>query len=528
MSLPRYLWWTVAGACLAAIIVFGPTLQYSFVNYDDPEILQKNDDVLNFDIGNILFKQSAYDYIPVTLLSFAIENKIFGLNPTIYHLDNLLFHLINIVLLALFLFTLFPEKPLIGILGTFVFAIHPLQVESVAWITQRKNVIYVMFYLLALLSYCEKRLWPAGIFFVLSVMAKATAITLPFLFLLIDFLQRGRLEKRDIKAKWPFFLISLGVAVIHLQMHGTDVHLKKSYTILDVGHNFFSSLTFYISKCFLPLNLAPYYEKNVFAFHWYDFAVTIAAVLFAIVFVTRIVKNKKDKNICLFGIGLFILTLGPTLQLVPFGNYFLYADRYIYFPIIGMAIFLAIIFEQVKKEDLRQFSFIAIFVLIGAMVISSYNRQVIWKDSITLWESQIETYPRTELAYFNLGGAYLFENNNAEKSIPYYQKALEIDPTYVEAVFNWGLALNSLKKEREALEKFEQVIKMANVGKAYLNAGILWQRFGNLDRAIEYFKAGTEREPKIAKAWELLASAYQAKGMMSEALEAQHRAISSQ
>ena len=269
---------------LITFISFYPSLSNGFTNWDDTEYVTENPVIFNLNIENIknifdFTNEESYRtnilvkslYVPLTMLSFAVDHHFFKFNPFGYHLTNLILHLFNTIFVFWFIYLL-RKNIFMAFFVSLLFGIHPMHVESVAWITERKDVLYSFFFLLSLISYVyyvRKNhiilLIITFILFTLSLLSKPMAITLPVLLILIDFYEKRKFEKKTIFEKIPFFilsfievLISFKISSIYKTVKDSDVQRSFFYGVGLAGYGFL----FYIKKMFAPVNLSPIYPHT--------------------------------------------------------------------------------------------------------------------------------------------------------------------------------------------------------------------------------------------------------------------------
>jgi hypothetical protein len=281
------------------------------------------------------------NYGPLTLLSYAFDYRMGRLKPLTYHTTNLLFHLLNCIL-VFWLVNLLSGAAPVAFLVAMLFGIHPLHVESVAWISERKDVLYSFFFLSSLISYVKYLHKKQTLFYILSLLlflasclSKAMAITLPFVLFLIEYLLRHKIDKKTLFGKLPFGLISLVFCIITLLTQYGPSHAKPAHlfsfldNILRAGYG----LMFYIYKIILPVRLSGLYPNPQNIGGNYPM-VFFLAPLVIILLILLIIKFRNNRKV-IFGTGFFIITILPVLQLLPVG-WAIAADRYTYIPAIGI------------------------------------------------------------------------------------------------------------------------------------------------------------------------------------------------
>jgi len=372
-------------------------------------------------------------YHPLTMLSLGVDVRLFGFNPTAFHAMNVALHAATALLILLLLFQLTGSVPA-ALAGALFFAIHPLRVESVAWISERKDVLMVVFFVAALVTYLAhlRRGVSIGwtyLLFILAILSKATAITLPAGLILLDIAERGRPRLLD---KIPFFILSVAgaiEAIVAIHSKGnvlSEFHFTFGQRMLLVGR----ALVLYFSREIVPVNLNAYYRYHpaIERADWLSFFAMLflgAAVLTSVRRFPRLVA----------GLAFFVLTLAPMLPLMATGNT-LGADRYTYIPSIGLAYVVAVGVAMLSMRG--AIASIAIGgAILGAL---TWSRCEVWHDGETLWRSVIDSDPGVAVAWNNLGHALVSDGKHAE-AFYYFTRAIELDPCYATALRNHALEL---------------------------------------------------------------------------------------
>ncbi|MGQ0828624.1 MAG: tetratricopeptide repeat protein [Bacteroidota bacterium] len=509
---------------------FSPVKKNDFVNYDDPHYVYENALIKELNFKNIktIFTTRTSDlYVPLVLLSYSIEHHFFKLDPQAYHLTNLFLHLIN-CLLVLWLIWLLSKNLLITITISGLFALHLLHVESVAWITERKDVLYALFYLLALLFYhfhnernSKKYYVFAILFFILSCFSKAMAVTLPAILLLYDYFY---LQKRSLKIiinKIPFAVISfvfiiVALKTMNLQGRGAN---NLEYNLFDKIATASYGLFFYIQKAVLPVNLSVIYSYPEKTGNLLPLIYLISPILVGIIF-WLVFFYKKSNPIIKACFLFFIISILPVLQIIP-NTFTIAADRYFYLPSLGLfgiaAYLLNKVIEQKKMNSTPAWILVSSTLIIFA--VGTYNRCKVWENSITLFSDVIKNYRTSDVAYGNLGLAY---NNKGDfkTALPLLEKAASLNPKNSEVLNNYGWALSMTKQYEQAIEQFNRSIAIyPKEPKTYINLGNTYGTIGKFDLSIENFTKALELEPNNTTTLYNLGYTYLNAGNKTKALE---------
>ena len=331
---------------LALLITAGslfPSIQNKFTNWDDGEYVTENTlirDISPASIKGMFVEPVSSNFHPLTIFSFAVEYKFAGLNPFFYHLTNLVIHLLNTGFVFLFIYLLCRNGP-VAFLTALLFGIHPLHVESVAWISERKDVLYTFFYLSSLIAYIRYlERANAGAYvlsfllFILSCLAKSMAVTLPAVLLLIDYYRSGKLTRGNIIAKVHFFAVSAAVSFIAVMTQRAQEVIERTQEVFGSLMNVYvavKGICFYLWKIIIPVHLSAIYPMPP-AVRGGELALDIAVVA---ALSLAIYFSRKKSRIYIFGGLFFLITILPVLKFIPIGNAIFAADRYTYVPSIG-------------------------------------------------------------------------------------------------------------------------------------------------------------------------------------------------
>jgi len=432
---------------------FLPSLSNGFVDWDDPEYVYENVSIRTLSPHNIgLFFTQAYvgSYCPLVMLSYAAEYHFFKLDPRAYHATNYCLHLLMTLLVFYFVY-LVSRKAAVAFIAALLFGVHPLHVESVAWITERKDLLSSLFYIVSLISYMwylrgKKLIFLAACFLacVLSLLSKPMAVTLPVIALLLDYYERRKLNIQAFAEKIPLFAAALifGIVNMHFQ---TQAAATKLAADLGVKTYFLSKvLVFYLYKTLLPVKLsAMYVYHNVNPSHLAEIKYYIA-ILAALVIL--MIWSKRRARTILFGGLFFFVTLLPVLKIIPAGDTFA-ADRYMYIPSIGLFyIFACIAYRIFALKPQLPIIRSAAACLIGLWVLAlstlTLERCLVWKNTETLFKDVIKNHRTNPLPYNNLG-IYYAEKGDLDSAIRYFKEALSVRPHFTMAEKNLEIAVQN-------------------------------------------------------------------------------------
>ena len=510
--------------------VFFPTISNDFVNLDDPNYLTENPVVNSLSSVNIkamFSNQFVGNYQPVTMIFYAIEVHFFNFNPHAFHFFNLLLHLFNVVLLY-FIILKISKKSIIAFITSLLFAIHPMHVESVAWVAELKDVLYAFFTFGAILLYLiykelkghKSYYFLSLILFTLSILSKAQAVVLPLVLILIDYFMNKKFTWKFVVCKVPFFLISIIFGVIAFLVQ------KKAGAVQDYNYfPFFTRILFscyglmnYFSKIFLPIHLSCFYPypetHDIINSNWVYVSPLIVVILGAVLFWA--IKNSK---VIFFGLLFFLITIILVLQLIPIGDAII-ADRYTYLPAIGLFFIIAYYFEKLYLQN-RNYQ--KIFIGIGIVItitlsILSFNRVKLWKNSVSIYTDCLNNY-EVGIIYNNRGAAY-FNLQNYEQAAKDISACLVLKPRYPHAAKNLGITYEKLNDNVKANENYSKEIELyPNDFNNYINRGRTYKTLNKFDEAEkDYSKAISLNETAI-DAYFGRAEIFNRKGRIQESVD---------
>jgi len=520
---------------LVTFAVFYRVSGYDFVNFDDDVYVTENSRVHSgLTPDNIAWAFTAENvyWHPLTWISHMVDVQIWGLNPGPQHMTNLIFHILNALLLFLTL------NYMTGALwrSAFVaalFALHPINVESVAWVAERKNVLSTFFMMLALLAYRFYAAKPnrvryllVGTLFVLGLLAKPMLVTLPFVFLLLDYWPLGRFSLRDasgnhsgramslILEKVPFLCLS-GLSVI---VSSVSVQAIKSLETVPMTMrigNALVSCVKYMGKMFWPFNLAVYYPfpQNISAWQLLG---TLSILVIVSGFAVRFFKQYQYVAVGWFW---YLGTLVPVSGLVQAGLWPAMADRWAYVPLIGLyiAIVWGIAELAERRPYCRKFIPVAAILLLGILCTTTGLQLGYWKNSVALFRHAIEITVDNAIAHNNLGNA-LSSLDDQDEAYKHYAEALRIRPNYANAHYNMARILTDRGQLDEALRHYEASIRFnPHMSKAYYNRGIILAQKGDDSAAIHNFSQAVQLDPGFAEAHNNLGVVLVRQGKIDEA-----------
>jgi protein O-mannosyl-transferase len=558
---------------LAVWAAFGQTLHHGFVNYDDQVYVYENPMVAQgltvSGIVQAFTRVHASNWHPVTWLSHMLDCQFYGLKAGGHHLTNVLLHAATAILLFLALRRMLNVRPepssppgavtwRCGFVAA-VFAVHPLRVESVAWVAERKDVLSGLFFMLTLWAYARyaqkqsrgegrgasakdnipalgSRLWTldyalALFFFACGLMSKPMLVTVPLVLLLLDYWPLKRFTIDDLRLtmrplfleKLPFIGLALASGVVTLFAQRDALQSFGQISPPLRLENALLSYVGYIGQMFRPSGLAVYYPflaKDI----------TISGVLLSVLLLSGITAGalvaRRSRPWLLTGWLWYLVMLAPVIGLVQVGAQ-ARADRYTYLPQIGLYILVAWGAADlcgVRRRCRAALALIA--VAIPVVLLACARRQTAyWQDSVTLWTQTLACTSDNDVAHNNLGLA-LADQGKVAEAIQHYEFALQIKPDNAKAHYNLGSALARQGKLTEAIQHYEEALRLKpDYADAYNNFGIALAAGGRPVDAIQLFERALQLKPDFAKAHYNLGSVLARQGKWNEAIQHFERAI---
>ena len=526
------------------ILVFLPALQNDFVNWDDNIYVTENLYIRSLDSRFFEWMFSLQDtlWVPLTRLSHALNYAIWELNPVGHHLTNNVLHGLNSFLVVMVIFRLmtlikdrnahsepagevYVKRALItaGLTGI-LFGIHPLRVESVAWVTERKDVLSAFFLLLSLLYYfrfvtsslknirCLNYVLSL-FFFVTALLSKPIVVTLPLVLIILDIypLERLRVGLKSqlgvLAEKIPFFALSLmsSIVIMLTYEHQGIVVTKSNVFLFERLLVSIKSICFYLYKMAWPVDLAPFYpypsEISITTLEYFGPLILVMGITAFCIY------SWKGQKVWSVVWAYFIVTLLPVLGIVKF-SVFAGADRYTYLPAIGpfflVGLGAGLIYERIVSDagvaiSIKKFLPVPAIIIICILSLMTVKQIGIWKNSFSLWNWQLTLYS-TEVAYNNLGQT-LDEAGRTDEAMELYKKALTLNPDFPHALYNLGNAYKD-KGDLIAAEKAWQRTVEIEPGHSYAlnHLGNVYYYRGLYQEAKKYYAASVEMDSMHAKA----------------------------
>ncbi len=495
-----------------------PSLENGFVHWDDPVYLLENQSIRQLSPANIQQIFTSFvngNYQPLTILTFAFEYHFFQLKPLIYHFNNLFLHIFNAIL-VFYLVSLLSKNKFSPFVVSLLFAIHPMHVESVAWVTERKDVLFGFFYLIALIFYANyisqknyRLLLGTFFFFIFSLLSKPSAVSLPLILFIFDYYKGRKVDRAAVLEKVPFFFFSLVFGIIAI--YAAQIPWEDPYPLLH-KFTFFErvflstfALMTYGLKLIFPLKLSCYYpypdiHSGLLPYSYYFSALGIGIVLWILF------SFHKRVKILVFGIMFFLLTIIFNLHLYSVGRVLL-ADRFTYLPYIGLFFIVSELLYFFYKRKMssslirRRIFLIFSFLTIAALCALTWQRCKVWKNTICLWSDVIEKYPNEPMGYYNRVNNFI-EWGAIDLAINDYIKGISLVP-YPEAYCGLGNMYFLKGLDTLALENYSKAIMMdPEYINAYLNRAEYYRIKGKYQEALNDYSFALTLDPNLMSARE--------------------------
>jgi protein O-mannosyl-transferase len=534
--------------------VFGQTLTHDFVNFDDHVYVYENPLVIRGlsteGIIGAFGHTHARNWHPLTTLSHMLDCQLYGLNAGGHHFTNVILHSISVLLLFLVLKRMTDALWQSAFVAA-LFAIHPLHVESVAWIAERKDVLSAVFFMLTLAAYVRYARGPSArryllvaLLFAFGLMSKPMLVTLPFVLLLLDYWPLGRIEgqkseignrlQRLITEKLPLFALSAlsCIATLFAQRQGPTA--IDQLPLLWRLENTFVTYVTYIWQMLWPVRLAVFYPHPNDRLPLVE--VTVAIALLAGISLL-VIYLRRTKPYLVAGWFWYLGMLVPVIGLIQVGEQ-AHADRYTYLPQIGLYIMIAWTFGDLLLESTpgirRALVGLVATIAIVSLGVRALGQASYWKNSETLWNHTLAVTGENDVAHNNLG-FLLLRRGELDKAISEFQAALDIRSRNTDTHYTLGAALiqsnlgNALARKQlwdEAIDHLQEAVRLRpDYADAYFNLGSVLFQQGRLDQAIAQWRKALAIRPRDAEAHRNLASALRKQGNLKDAISEYEQAL---
>ena len=535
---------------LATLALYNSVVHHPFVNFDDDRYVTDNAHVMaGLHWSTVKWAFTSFDeanWHPLTWLSHALDCQLFGLNPAGHHYTSVLLHAANVLLLF---WVLWRATGATGpsLFVAALFALHPINVESVAWVAERKSVLSMLFFLLALWAYQRyvrkpgiRRYAAVAAAFACGLMAKPMVITLPFVLLLWDYWplagkSRSGADQENppyrlfwlVLEKIPLFLLSLASAIVTVkaQKAGDAIGSMVQYPLSVRLENAIVAYARYLAKAFWPTHLAPIYPHPGTSLKIWEVAIS-GILLLAI---TALVLAAKRRRYLLVGWLWFLGTLVPMIGLVQVGTQAM-ADRYAYLPFIGLFIMVAWGAGELAEEwHISRASVAGVAaVCLVALALMAHRQIGYWGDNFSLWSHAVQVAPDSFIAQDNLGGA-LLEAGHYDEAMQHFHAAVAIDGTDPMSRLNIAADEQRHGHWQQAIDQYSRLVVTTHDPRyratAFSDMGYAYRELGDLAKAKQSFAAAVSLRPRTLRAWVGLGLVAQKSGDPAAAVAAYTQAL---
>ncbi len=500
---------------IVTLAVFRQVNRYDFINIDDGVYITENSHIqTGITLEGVRWAFSttyAEFWHPLTWLSLMFDYQLHGLNSSGYHLTNLILHIMS-TLLLFWLFIRMTGAIWKSAFVAAIFALHPLHVESVAWISERKDVLSVFFWMLTLCLYVYytekpviKRYLPVLFCFACGLMSKPIVVTLPLIMILLDYWPLRRFESRksnwvlwQLKEKIPFFILSAVFAIITIYAQVKPTANVKYFSLTSRLANASVTFVIYLEKTFWPHDLAVFYPFPGQIPLWQ----ISGAILFIFIISAAVIVKAKQLPHLLAGWLWYAITLLPVIGIIQVGCHSM-ADRYTYLPLIGIAVMLTWgIPSLIKSEDIRKkILFPSGIAVLAILAVFTWQQCGYWKNSTILLCHTLQITKDNYLAHNNLG-AVLLDGGKTKEAFSHFNEALRLNPDYPIALYNRGTAYYKMGQDQLAIEDFNKAVHLKeDYADAYNNRGNVYLSLGQYQLAIEDFNRAVRLKPNYVEAY---------------------------
>lgn len=542
------LWlpWMVAAVLLVLTwYLYKPSLDNHFSNWDDPVYVIENEHVKNLNAQNAAYfftHASATNYHPLTMLSLSLDyhfttndkhlfRETDELEAYAFHRTSLIFHVLNVLLVFIFVYLLSRKRLIVATITALLFAIHPMHVESVAWIAERKDVLYTFFFLAGLivyLKYLEKQNWVrllvTALLFLASMLSKPSAVVFPLILLAIDYFYGRKFTRKVFLEKIPFFLmaITFGIITFMIQSQSAVAGIKV-FTIFQ--RFMFASYGFimYQFKLLVPLKIAAFYPYPVLNPAGYMPLMYYLSPLIALVNIALVYFSSRFTKVFSFGYLFYFFSIVLVLQFMPVGTAIM-ADRYSYISAIGVFFIIAWYLDQAfisKKKIIRSVR----WILAGAFLLyaiflgkTAFEQTMVWQNSETLWTDVISKYPEAPISYKQRGN-YYGGLNIPDKALQDFLSYIQLKQDDAGVYSNLGNTYGLLGNTEKALEAYSKSIALDSLDPlTFLNRAITFARAKDYIPAVQDYNKALALNPAFIEVYANRYSTFLAMGRYEDAM----------
>lgn len=523
----------IAILIIAVLIAYSKIFGAGFMSWDDIDYVFNTPDITGFTaehFKNLWSTNYIGNYQPLPMMSYALDYTIGKTEPFVYHLTNIIWHIADVILIYACMKRM-QDNAYIALFIALLFAIHPVQTESVSWVAARNKVMNGFFFLLAMYVYIgyiidhnKKRLIWVCILGLMAYLCKLTAVTLPFALLAVDVWMHRKLNDKNVwLEKLPLIALAIPIGIINLQAQA-DVQFLNSHQDVSIGQTVvYAGYAYvqYLINLFVPVKLSVLYPypAAIGAVHIIYTLIAIAIVALGVI------AYRKQWYVLAGGIIFYTVNIAVVLQFVQFGEV-LMADRYLYLACIGVWYPVAhYVYQLLSKQENRKVIATGTLAVVCLLYsVSTFSRNDIWLSELNFWKSVTDNFPESSVAQSSLGGVYMKEGNTAEAAL-HINEAVRLDANNYKAWYNRGVLLLRNGDSHSALDALNKAIQLKEYSKALFTRALLYQQTGQWELAFSDINKVLEQEPNNARAHYILADCIEQQGNIDGALVEYNKAI---
>jgi Tfp pilus assembly protein PilF len=503
---------SLIGVIILSAIALSPVCFNRFA-WDDFEYIVRNASLAKpiSEAIPYFFNQNYFvgNYHPLTMIGLAIEYHASHLDPAFYHKVNLFIHLLNIAGVFWFVYVLSERKLFVAIFVSALFGIHPMHVESVAWISELKDVLYSFFYLPGLIFYLyyikkpdiKNSLLYLGclFFFVLSLLSKPAAVSFPLSLLVIDYYRNRTINAGLILEKIPFLIGSVIMGLITIKAQGSAVGSMDQYSLIERFMLSGYAYVHYLIKLIIPVNLSSFHPFPAKVDGQFPLQFQLAPVIL-ILLVVLVLRKFKTNRLLVFGFGFFTVNIILVLQFVTVGMTVV-SERFTYMPYLGLVYISAMYLYEYGNQKTKAYAGNSLvyglsvaLCLVFAFI--SFSRTKVWKSDKTLWSDVVRKYPQSATGHYNLGTYYFKEEKNDAQALSSYNQTLKYDSAYLKALVNRGIIYTRMKEYAKAEIDLNRAAQIdTNFSETFRSLGLLHNYTGKSEQAVIDYTRYLKLEP---------------------------------
>ncbi len=533
----------ISAVCVFVVIAHWPALSAKALSFDDDQYVTENELVQNPSWASAkrflteVFAPSTVGgyYQPLTMISLMLDYAMGGRENNLlpFHCTSLFLHTANTVLVIVLLHLLFGNIWIASAVGL-LFGIHPMTVESVAWIGDRKTVLAAFFSFWSLLFYVlftrkggKKYYVACLVAYLLALMSKPTSTFLPFVMLLMDFWPLNRLSWKSVREKISFFVLFIVFSVITFISQasaGGSLPGQQEHSWLNPPLIICHNIVFYPFKMLWPVNLTSHYVyPQPFTI---SNPVVLADVVAAVILIILLIVSQRWTKAALTGALIFFVAIFPTMQIFKFSDV-IASDKFAYLPSVGLLIILAYFLLWIYKNKLSRALIIGVVVLLlaGAEGIQTRRYLVCWKDTISLFKHMLDLAPNSASMHCSLAAKYI-HIGQYDKAIELLNRAIAIDSTEGRAYFNLGIVYFRLNRYNESRDVLQKAVRFSPKCDTYTALGEVYAALGEYDMAVSFLKQAIAVNPSKSQAYFILGKAYLRLNRYQDSIDILQKAIS--